>query len=66
MLTPHVLTRLMVKIRKALVCGRDKDHVAGNLVQLAICHRLWRVSILERMDLEPLIWVESKVSTLYQ
>jgi len=41
----------------------DMKHIAGEFVELAICHCSWSVGVLERLDFQTFLGIESKVTT---
>lgn len=54
----------MIQRRKVSVCVDDVDHVSSYLLKLTIRVRYWGIAILVRWDLEPLIRIQRKVSSL--
>ena len=55
----------MVQRRKVSVCVDDMYHISGYLLKFAIRVSYWGITIFVRWDLEPLIRIQRKVSSLF-
>jgi hypothetical protein len=60
----HLITTHLVLARPKVWDVGNVHHILGNRIKLSICPSLSGVCVLERVNLETFVWIQSKVPAL--